>query len=81
MNPGFNGITGKGGGGLAGRPLRRVHMRAVLCPSPFCISFSVLPVYNEGKESLCHMTELSSVFHAGVALFGATAVKGSPILL
>lgn len=53
---GLMALLGSRGGSLAGRSLRRVYMRTLLCPGPFCISFSVLPVYNEGNERLCHMT-------------------------
>lgn len=80
---GLMALLRSGGGELAGRPIRRVHTRAIFCPGPLCISFSVLPVYKEGNESLCHMTELSRSFitHAGLGLLGATADKGSPMLL
>lgn len=58
---GLMALLGSGGGGLAGRPLRRVYMRALFCPGPFCIPLSVLPVYNEGNDS-------SSFPHAATAV-------------
>lgn len=69
-----------GGGGLAGRVLEENTWRLYFA-LVFSISFFLLLVYNEGNESLCHMTELSRNFitHARVAGLGAAAVKGSPM--
>lgn len=61
MEIGFDGITGRWG--PSWKISRREYMEAIFCPGLFSISFFLLPVYNEGNESLCHMTELSSKFH------------------
>lgn len=79
MEIGFDGITGRWG--PSWKISRREYMEAIFCSGLFSISLFLLLVYNEGNESLCHMTELSRNFitHARVAGLGAAAVKGSPI--
>lgn len=52
-----------GGGGLAGRFLGENIWRLYFALVSSAFPFFLLPVYSEGNESLCHMTELASKCH------------------